>query len=271
MAELDLAPALVPHSAWATDPLRSPTGPAAALQGLFQVEVTRAPDDAGIPSVRVTHASVDAIVTRLEGFTIARSVPRRFEQVCLKDLPEALFAESVILVEGDEDAAILQGASASPNLLAVQGIAVAAVHGKTNMLLPHAILTALGIRSLCVVDNDSECRNRMKNRGKDDADIALATLETESRNRDLCRYFGVTEVNYPEGVITAEFVAMPDTLESTVARDWPEWTERQRQIIKDGRGVEGKNAATYALAAKECESSPSGALASIMEAIGQLG
>lgn len=234
--------------------------------------VTRAGDESGVPSVSVTHASVDTIVARLNGFDMARSVKRRFEQVCLNNLPEALFAEAVILVEGDEDAAILQGAAESPNLLAIQGIAVAVVHGKTNMLLPHAILAALEIKALCVIDNDRECRNRMKkDRGKDNADIEAAVLETESRNRKFCRYFGIDEVNYPEGVMTAEFVAMPDTLESTIATDWPEWTERQRQIVRDGRGVEGKNAATYALAAKECTSSPSGVLASIMHAIGNFG
>lgn len=174
----------------------------------------------------------------------------------------------MILVEGDEDAAILQGASESPNLLAVQGIAVAAVQGKTNMLLPHAILSELGIKALCMVDNDSECRTRMgKDRSKDEADIELAVLEHESRNKMFCRYFGVEEIAYPQGVLTSDFIAMPDTLESTIAKDWPEWTERKKQIVQEGRGVEGKNAATYALAASECTSSPAGVLGSIVTAI----
>lgn len=229
--------------------------------------VTRTPDKEGVPAVTVSHASVSAIVARLEGFAIAGSVARRFEQVCLKSLPEALFAEAVILVEGEEDAAILEGASQSPNLLAVQGVAVAAVGGKTNMLLPHAILAQLGISALCVVDNDSECRVRMERRKRDATDIEAAVLETESRNRSFCRYFGVEESDYPLGVMSSEFVAMPDTLESTIERDWPEWAERQREIVKDGRGVEGKNAATYALAAKECSTPPSGMLALIVEAI----
>ncbi len=50
----------------------------------------------------------------------------------------------MIIVEGDDDAAILQGACQSPNQLAIQGVAVAVAGGKTNVLLPHAILKEWG-------------------------------------------------------------------------------------------------------------------------------
>jgi putative ATP-dependent endonuclease of the OLD family len=54
----------------------------------------------------ITTASILAVCEKLEGYVDAGNIVRRWDQVCLKYLPEALFAESVILVEGDEDAAI---------------------------------------------------------------------------------------------------------------------------------------------------------------------
>ena len=53
---------------------------------------------------------------------------------------EAFFADGVILVEGDGDKAILEGATGTLNSLAVAGVAVAAASGKTKMLIPNAIL-----------------------------------------------------------------------------------------------------------------------------------
>lgn len=222
----------------------------------------------GPPAVRVMQASMEVVADRLEHFDSRRSVVKRFEQICLKTLPEALFADAVIIVEGDDDAAILQGACQSPNQLAIQGVAVAVAGGKTNVLLPHAILKELGVKALCVIDNDKGHSERMRrDTTKDATDIELAELETTTRNRSFCRYFGVAEEDYPEGVVSEEFVAMPDTLESTISLDWPEWAERKSDVVKQGRGVDGKNAATYALAAKECTSEPTGTLGEILAAL----
>ena len=124
-------------------------------------------------------ATMAAVAERLDGFLPAENIMRRWDQVCFKYLPEALFAESVILVEGDEDAAILEGMGESINELAISGTCLAPVSGKSNMLIPFAILELLGIPSLMVLDNDSGAADRMRSKGRSDADIRTA----EQKNR----------------------------------------------------------------------------------------
>ena len=210
-------------------------------------------------SSRISTASFQAIAADLGGFVKLGSVQRRWEQVCLKYLPEALFAESVILVEGDEDAAILE-ALGNTNALAVGGICVASVQGKSNMLIPFAILKRLGIRTLMVVDNDRNKAGRMKADGKSDEDVAKAVAAVKIENRTLCRFVGGHEEDYPVDACTSELFFMPDMLESVLAADLPEWVEKRKQIVKEGRGVAGKNAATYALAVRECGAAPAGSI-----------
>lgn len=206
------------------------------------------------PSTTLETASMDEVESRLRGFVGPDAVRRRWDQVCLKYLPEALFAETVILVEGDEDAAILQGLSERPpNDLASRGICVAAVSGKGNMMIPFTILKLLGIQVLMVVDNDEGCRARMQNNGRPEEKIEEAEGKHKNDNRTLCRLVGGAEQNYPRGEVSPELFFITDTLESVLQADLPGWENKRLELIKGGRGVDGKNAATYELAARECE------------------
>ena len=67
------------------------------------------PEHSSYSQTRLTHARMDEVIETLEGYVRAATIHRRLDQVCLKHLPDALFAEHVILVEGDDDAAILEG------------------------------------------------------------------------------------------------------------------------------------------------------------------
>lgn len=221
--------------------------------------VTRS-SETGLVSIR--QATIEEVVLRLQGFEDAKAIRRRFEGICLQYLPEALFADAVLLVEGTGDAAILRGATEGPGALAVQGIAVASVGSKSNMLIPHAILTQLGIPAACVVDNDHGVRNRM--RGRDQLDIDNAEMQTISKNRDLCRYFGVPEVDFPVGQQSSSFYALRGNLEEVVATDWPEWEEQRSGLVQSGKGVAGKNSATYELAARACQTMPTGVLGQLL-------
>lgn len=201
----------------------------------------------------ITRASLDDVVARLAGYVSAGVVQSRWDQVCLKYLPEALFAETVILVEGDEDAAVLQGLSERPpNDLAARGICVAPVSGKGNMIIPFTVLTLLGIQTLMVVDNDRGCRARMEANGRPEEKIVEAENKHRSDNRRLCSLVGCEGDDYPLGEVCRELMFIEDTLESALATDLPAWGEKRLELIKSGRGVDGKNAATYELAAREC-------------------
>jgi hypothetical protein len=48
---------------------------------------------------------------------------------------------------------------------------------------------------------------------------------------------------------------LEDTLEPVLSQ-WPGWSAKQRELIQDGRGLPGKDAATYRLAAIEADADP---------------
>lgn len=212
----------------------------------------------------VTGATVEKAEEALDGFMAARTLARRWEQVCLKYLPEALFAKGVILVEGDEDAAILEGVGGRVNDLAISGYCVAPVSGKSNMYIPFTILNLLGIPTLMVVDNDSGCAERMRDQGRDGDKIAEAVDANRASNRKLCRFAGAPEEDFPMGLVGTNLVFVPDTLETLLASELPGWDLARQEAIEQGRGVEGKNAATYALAARECQGEPGEHLSRIL-------
>jgi hypothetical protein len=204
-------------------------------------------------STRLTTAGLDEVCNHLSGYIKDVNIRRRWDQVCLKTLPEALFAETAILVEGDEDAAILQGLGAHRNELALAGICVAPVGGKDNMMIPYAILSALGINTLMVVDNDSGLADRMRRDGKSEEDIQGAVAKVIRDNRALCRFVGADEQDYPVDAVSPALAFIPDTLETLLDSDLPAWGVRRTELIDTGRGVPGKNAATYEIAARECD------------------
>ena len=151
------------------------------------------------------------------------------------------------------------------NELAVSGICVAAVNGKQNLLIPFAILRLLEIPVLVVVDNDQGLRARMETQGREEASIVTAVAKTIEENRKFCRFVGAVEDDYPVAAVAGAIAFVPDTLETLLASDLPGWDLTRRRVIDEGRGVEGKNAATYALAARECEDVPGRELNAILE------
>lgn len=228
-----------------------------------RISLTRDKAESAARSV-VTAVTIDAVSERLEGFVPVKALQRRWDQVCLRYLPEALFAERVILVEGEEDAAVLEGVGYTVNALAVQGICVAPTSGKANLMIPFAILEGLGIPVVMVADNDSGCADRMRRDGKADDNIDAAVKEHKARNRALCRFVGADEEDFPVGAVGGPLTFVPDTMETLLASDLPAWDLSRQKVIDEGRGVDGKNAATYALATKECDSKPSGELLALV-------
>lgn len=218
-------------------------------------------------STKITLASMDGVIDALDGFIAPQNVRRRWSQACLKNLPEALFADAVILVEGDEDAAVLQGLGDRVNDLAVQGIAVASVGGKGNLHLPFVILRSLGVPSLMVADNDAGCRDRMTDSGRSEEQIVDAEKKHKKDNRMLCRLVGAPEEDYPVGAVSRTLAFVPDTLETLLVSELPGWDLARRKIIEEGRGVEGKNAATYELASRECPDELGGELSGILSLV----
>lgn len=56
-------------------------------------------------SVTISSVTLQNVIDNLNGFVEEETIRKRQDAVCLARLPEALFGEAVILVEGDTDRA----------------------------------------------------------------------------------------------------------------------------------------------------------------------
>ena len=101
-----------------------------------------------------------------------------------------------------------------------------------------------------------------------------ADKDVRALNRKLLKYFGMPEDEFPVGLVgtvdSTSVFAWDDRLEEALDRDWREWEPKRQDLIASGQGVDGKNAATYALAASECTTEPSGALVEAVAAAKRL-
>ena len=233
------------------------------------------------PIVSVHQASMNEVVTSLDGFVKPDAIRGRWEQVCTKNLAEAFFADAVILVEGDDDKGLMDGIAARTGMFEAAGITVASAAGKGHMFTAHSILKNMGIPTLVVFDNDSGCRQRTlekprKSPGAMDPEQQAGQADEDVRalNRKLLKYFGMPVDDFPVGLVgtidSTSVFAWDDRLEETLDRDWGEWELKRQDLIASGQGVDGKNAATYALAASECNMGPSGALVDAVAAARRL-
>lgn len=230
--------------------------------------------------VTVSHAKLDAVASRLTGYVDPKVVTARWDMVCNQHLSEALFADAVMLVEGDDDKAVFEGVAARSKDLSTDGIAVAAAQGKGHLYIPHAILSELKIPTMVVFDNDSGCEARMTEKKKHEKNpekikeneraVKNAVYNHVKDNKALQRYFNLDELDYPIGALSTELHAVDDTLETVINIDWPSWNDTLQELVDSGQGVGNKNAATYALASTNCADEPSGQIALAVESIRNL-
>ena len=223
----------------------------------------------GHPDVTIRHATSEAVAARIDGFATREALLGRWDQVCTRNLSEALFANAVILTEGATDVGILEGivSRADHRHFDVDGICVAEAGGKSLVFIPHAILAELGIPTLVVFDSDRGQSARML--VADPAKTAeAAAIDAISRttNRNILRYFGLPEEDYPASLLSSGLFAWDDDLERVLEVEWPAWEVARKVIVKQGRGVDKKNPATYRLAAKEALDAPTGALLDVVNA-----
>ncbi|MDP5182376.1 AAA family ATPase [Blastococcus sp. BMG 814] len=113
---------------------------------------------------RAFTASLTTIAERLEAARqgsgqrwTAERVAAQLPALLGSRLSEGLFAEAVVLVEGDEDLGLIDGAATAVGVdLAAAGIALVAVQGKSNLLLAAEVVRALGVPEYVVFDTDEK-------------------------------------------------------------------------------------------------------------------
>lgn len=206
-------------------------------------------------SVAISHATEESIIRRLHGFIKEESVKKQMSGVCLNRLPEALFANAAVLVEGTTDRAVLEGcAEHDDQPLALDGIAVADVGGKSNLLLPHAILTLLGIPCYVVFDGDGDC-------------VPDQASGHARENRTMFRYLERPEEEWPTTNVSQSHAVFAVTLEHELETMWPAWGNRCAELVNSGAGFPQKNASTYHHAAMTVQDEVPETLTKILTAV----
>ncbi|MBO2457277.1 ATP-dependent endonuclease [Actinomadura violacea] len=189
---------------------------------------------------------------------LARKIARAY----LTDMPEAMFARAVILVEGVTDKGVLEGCGTREDPLNTNGIMVVKVEGKQNLRLPYAILTTLGIPTYAVFDGD---RHNAERKAEDTDEKLAARIGKETRkNRDLLSLFGAAEEDWPETTVANGYAVFRDTLEDFLKSEWTDWETTKKQLIADGHGTEGKSEHTYYQATLQTETLPPARLKEII-------
>jgi predicted ATP-dependent endonuclease of OLD family len=209
-------------------------------------------------AVKVYSTSLRAIENRLVCTKQPAQVAKQLSGVFLKRLPEALFADAVILVEGTTDQAILEGCALREDALNVSGIVVVEAGGKDGIPLAHSILEELGVPCFVMFDGDGGVGNRTAPETRANAEQVVGVA-----NRKLLRYLGDPEQEHPATTVTDRWAVLEDTLEP-VLDEWTAWGAKQRELIQDDRGLPGKDAATYRLAAIEADANPPALLGDII-------
>ncbi|WP_437770363.1 ATP-dependent nuclease [Arthrobacter sp. KNU40] len=218
--------------------------------------VQRSADASASPRVIVYEASMDAVVKELDNFLDESAVRSRLDNACLNELRDAMFASAVLVVEGSTDRAIIEGAAEADSPLSSLGVEVAVATSKGQILLPAAILRRLGVPHFILFDADKDSGQRVRANGRPEAVAAAQEQKDSKDNRTMLRFLGESETDWPSGFCGTTAWAMEDMLETFVTTKWPQFEIERRALVDAGRGADGKNAATYRIAAKSAGSPP---------------
>lgn len=207
------------------------------------------------PTAKVSSASTNQIADRLSEIVYDIEIPKRVAITLRRTLSEAVFAHSVVLVEGWTDAALLQGVADREDSFDAAGVTVIPVGGKMNISIPWAILEELCIPSFVVFD----------------ADIAgekSSNAENTTRwNKNLLTLLGATEENWPTTGTYPRYAVFQDRLESELKRNWPEMLELVEKLKVESNDWRPKPEDCYRQAAYEVDSEPPEFVSSIVAAI----
>ncbi|MBB3041307.1 AAA family ATPase [Nocardioides soli] len=222
----------------------------------------------GPGSTVVASCTVDAAIERLSGLRSEEHVRKALDSMATHRLPEAFFAQAVLLVEGTTDRAVFEGIGDrhDEEPLAVAGVVVSDVGGKDAMLLPLAVLDELAIPYFVLFDGDAGLLERGRREGKAEAQLAVTVAAARKGNRGLLQYLGQEPVDQPETGVHTRFAVVEDSLEVLLA-DWGEWgVELQR--IEDEEGISvRKNHVAYRYATARAEGEPPPFIGAVMNAV----
>lgn len=223
--------------------------------------MTRTVED-GAPSVDVHSTTQAAVRDRLGSGIKDADLMRQIARAYLTEMPEAMFARAVILVEGVTDKGVLEGCGLREDPLNTNGIMVVQVGGKQNLRLPYAILTALGIPAFVVFDGDRH--NAEQQPDDTDARLANRIAQETGNNRKLLALLGADPEDWPETRVADRHAVFRGRLEDFLKAEWQDWETKKKQLIADGHGTDGKSEHTYCQATLQTETLPPAQLKEII-------
>ncbi|MCF6521760.1 ATP-dependent endonuclease [Streptomyces sp. JJ36] len=206
----------------------------------------------GHPVTEVGHVAEEMLIEVLGQFGVrADAIRRRAGLQCVENLAEGFFADVAVLVEGNTDIAVLQACAERQGLnLGARGIVFVRAGGKDNLMLSHAVLTALGVRCYTVFDGDA---------GEKDAD------KKARDNVNLLGYLGGERRAWPDTTSEQHHTVFARNLEAYLSLYWPGWKERRDALIASGQGHKTKNAVTYGEAARTAATEPPDLIHALLE------
>jgi predicted ATP-dependent endonuclease of OLD family len=193
------------------------------------------------PAVKVDSATVEEVKSRLAGTIDEAIVDRQLDGVILNRLSVALFANRVLLVEGDTEGAILYGIGDRESFgsLESRGLSIVACGGKGGIPLAHAIVSSLGIPTHVLFDGDAGFESRFTAARRDAADIEAARARHSAENKRLLAYLGEGESEFPSEMVGTNASTLSDQLEEYLSQNWTEWVDACAEIETDS-GIELK-------------------------------
>ena len=184
------------------------------------------------PAAIVSSVSLDRIGEEIR--SIARnalqiteqSTRGRLKRVLSPAVNEGFFANVVVLVEGDEDKAVLTAeAERAGHDFEALGISVLPVNGKGNLDKPLIVFSGLGIPTYVLFDGD---RSKGANGHPD-------------QNESLLRLLGEASQLFPETVVKDRFSCFTDDLMKTLLSELGEGFQAALDAAASGHGFAGSS------------------------------
>lgn len=151
--------------------------------------------------------------TQYTGSTLAS----RLQSILTPRINEGFFAQTVVLVEGEDEYAAIQGTARAYDLnLDALGISVIPVGGRRSMDRPAIIFKELGIPTYLVWDADGKTDTAVEN--CKECGKALKGRHNPDENRRLLRVVGAPEEDWPSA-ITETYCCFAVDLETTLKQE----------------------------------------------------
>ena len=226
---LNLATGAIPGVADKTQVIYATHSPLfVGLDRFDQIRVLhKVPQEEGSPrATQLKQADMNAVALELwqasdqsgEKFT-AETLRPRLHALMTPWMGEGFFADTVVLVEGEDDRAAILGVAKSKRVdFDALGIPVIPCSGKSNIDRPLVILRQLGVSVYVVWDGDSGDNNA-----------------NPEENRHLLRLLGETEEDWPQFVVDSAACfkeKLEKTLEDEIGKeDFDQWLQEAQQAL----------------------------------------